>query len=554
MISKTFELFKFKEFQYDDVIYAKNENLSNVLCVVLEGNIIDKNRNKIEAQRYSILFEKELAEGSKIIIKNDLKADPDCILAEADYEKFKEILGGDLKTAVNKSSQINSFKNIQLFKILSDDKIEFLQSNLKIEEFNNGKRIINQGEKGDKLYIIKKGRVDFFVNSKYIRSLNDGEDFGYRALILTNEKRTASAFANGTVICYTLTAAVFKSILEKNLYDYFINRTYLEDDTMELKDLDNIHELGSGNFGFVNLVRNRKSKQLYAIKALNVTQIKRENLENCVELEKSVLLKIDHPFIMKMVKYLKNEKYIFFITEYIKGKELWEVIRDIGLLSKIQTQFYGGSMLLGIDYLHKHKIIYRDIKPENIMVTVKGYIKIIDFGTVKEINERTTTVIGTPHYMAPEIVKGEGYSFEVDIWSIAVCMYEFFCGELPFGNDLEDPLDIYSAVTKDDLKFPTFITDIDFMSLIRKMLTKSPTGRLWKLEKIKEEAFFKGFLWNDLLALSMTPPYILELQKENYGEKTLPYLTILANKGGRLDPKRRVSIRQMEFDKWLKNF
>ena len=103
---------------------------------------------------------------------------------------------------------------------------------------------------------------------------------------------------------------------------------------------------------------------------------------------------------MKMVKYLKNDTYIFFINEYIKGKELWEVIRDIGLLNKEQTQYYGGSMLLAIDYLHKQKIIYRDIKPENVMVSIKGYIKIIDFGTVKEIQDRTSTIIGTSHYMA----------------------------------------------------------------------------------------------------------------------------------------------------------
>ena len=124
----------------------------------------------------------------------------------------------------------------------------------------------------------------------------------------------------------------------------------MEDNTIELKDLDNIKELGSGNFGSVNLVRNKKNKQFYAIKALDLDQIKKENLEVCVELEKNVLLKTDHPFIMKMVKYLKNENYIFFINEYIKGKELWDVIRDIGLLNKEQTQFYIASILLAINH------------------------------------------------------------------------------------------------------------------------------------------------------------------------------------------------------------
>ena len=553
MISKTFGFFSFRSLKNGELVYPKDQRVCEKLCVVLEGNIIDKTINKVEAKRYEILFEKQLVEGSAEVIKHDLLAEPDCILAEIDFDKFKEELGGDLNIAHTKSNQLKSFGNISLFRILSDEKIEFLQNNLKIEKFHNGKKIITQGEVGNKLYIIKSGRVDFFVNSRYIRSLGDGDDFGAKSLILSSDKRTATAIANGEVQCYTLTAKVFKSILEENLYEYFTYKFALEDNTIELKDLDNIKELGSGTFGNVNLVRNKKNKQFYAIKALDLEQIKKENLESCVELEKNVLLKTDHPFIMKMVKYLKDENYIFFINEYIKGKELWDVIRDIGLLNKEQTQFYVASMLLAINHLHKKKIIYRDIKPENVMVSVKGYIKIIDFGTVKEIEDRTSTVIGTSHYMAPEITKGEGYSFEVDIWSIAICMYEFFCGKLPFGEDLEDPMDIYRAVCKEELSFPNFVNDEKYMALLHKMLKKNPTQRLWKLEQIKVDPYFKEFDWNKLISLSYPPPYIIQMKPDKEVTNVIPYITFLQNKGKSKNKKRK-SIRQIKFEKWLKNF
>ena len=553
MISKTFGHFSFRSLKNNEVVYPKGQKVTEKLCVVLEGNIVDKKINKVEAKRYEILFEKQLSEGSEDLIKHDLLAEPDCVLAEIDFDQFKETLGGDLKTAQTKSSQLNSFGNIPLFRILSDEKIEFLQNNLKIEKFQNGKKIINQGDVGDKLYIIKSGRVDFFVNSRYIRSFNDGEDFGAKSLILS-EKRTATAIANGEVYCYTLTAKVFKSILEPNLNEYFTNKFYLEDNTIELKDLDDIKELGSGNFGSVNLVRNKKNKQLYAIKALNLEQIKKENLEVCVELEKNVLLKTDHPFIMKMVKYLKNENYIFFINEYIKGKELWDVIRDIGLLNKEQTQFYGASMLIAINHLHKKKIIYRDIKPENVMVNTKGYIKIIDFGTVKEIEDRTSTIIGTSHYMAPEITKGEGYSFQVDIWSIAICLYEFFCGKLPFGEEYEDPMDIYRAVSKEELSFPNFVHDEKYMSLLNKMLKKNPTNRLWKFEQIKEDPYFRDFDWNKLISLSYPPPYMIKMKEEKENNAPIPYLSYLQSKQPKRGAKKKKSNRQLKFEKWLKNF
>ena len=555
IIAKSFQYFNFRSLKNNELVYPKGQKITDKLCVVLEGNIVDKKINKVEAKRYEILYEKKLSENSEDTLKNNLVAEPDCILAEIDFAKFKETVGGDLNEAQTKSNQLASFEHVPMFRILSDDKIEFLQNNLKIESFANGKKIITQGEIGDKLFIIKKGRVDFFVNSRYIRSLNDGEEFGARSLILSTEKRSATAIANGEVTCYTLTAEIFKSILEPNLYEYFTNKIFLEDNTIELKDLDNVKELGSGNFGSVNLVRNKKNKFLYAIKALNLEQIKLENLEECVEVERDVLLKIDHPFIMKMVKYLKNDHYIFFINEYIKGKELWEVIRDIGLLNKEQTQYYGGSILLAIDYLHKQKIIYRDIKPENVMVSVKGYIKIIDFGTVKEIQDRTSTIIGTSHYMAPEITKGEGYSFQVDIWSIAICMYEFFCGKLPFGEDYDDPMDIYRAVSQEELTFPSFVKDEKFMQLMQKMLRKSPTNRLWKFKQIKEDPYFKDFDWNKLISLSYPPPYKLKMkeEKENNGQ-SIPYLSFLQSKDVKRGGKKKKSNRQIKFEKWLKNF
>ena len=554
IIAKSFQYFNFRSLKNNELVYPKGQKICDKLCVVLEGNIVDKKINKVEAKRYEILFEKKLSENSEDSFKNNLVAEPDCILAEIDFAKFKETVGGDLNEAQNKSNQLASFDHVPMFRILSDEKIEFLQNNLKVEKFANGKKIITQGEIGDKLFIIKKGRVDFFVNSRYIRSLNDGEEFGARSLI-SSEKRSATAIANGEVSCYTLTADIFKSILEPNLYEYFTNKIFLEDNTIELKDLDNVKELGSGNFGSVNLVRNKKNKYLYAIKALNLEQIKLENLEECVEVERDVLLKIDHPFIMKMVKYLKNDTYIFFINEYIKGKELWEVIRDIGLLNKEQTQYYGGSILLAIDYLHKQKIIYRDIKPENVMVSIKGYIKIIDFGTVKEIQDRTSTIIGTSHYMAPEITKGEGYSFQVDIWSIAICMYEFFCGKLPFGEDYDDPMDIYRAVSQEELSFPNFVKDEKFMQLMNKMLRKNPTNRLWKFKQIKEDPYFKDFDWNKLISLSYPPPYKLKMKEEKESSgASIPYLSYLQSKDVKRTGKKKKSNRQIKFEKWLKNF
>lgn len=107
-------------------------------------------------------------------------------------------------------------------------------------------------------------------------------------------------------------------------------------------------------------------------------------------------------------------------------------------------------MILCIEYLHSKNIIYRDLKPENIMVNHEGFMYVIDLGTAKPLLKekafRTYTIIGTPHYMAPEIITGKGYSFNADLWSIGICMYEFMSGGVPYGEDLDDPYEIYEEI------------------------------------------------------------------------------------------------------------
>lgn len=127
------------------------------------------------------------------------------------------------------------------------------------------------------------------------------------------------------------------------------------------------------------------------------------------------------------------------------------MIRDIGILGTYESQFYVGTMILCLEYLHSRSIVYRDLKPENIMVAQDGTMFMIDMGTAKFLNKtkvpgRTYTIIGTPHYMAPEIIQGKGYSYSIDLWSVGVCLYEFMCGGIPFADEESDPFVIYEEI------------------------------------------------------------------------------------------------------------
>ena len=440
----------------------------------------------------------------------DIISQPDCLLVEADTIQFFDLLEGNFQKIMERTSIIDSLSKVQIFKNLPRIKLINLSEKILEEKFNDGESIVKEGEEGNKFYIIKNGKVEILVGGKYIRTLNESEYFGERALFF-HEKRSATINAIGEICLFSISQEDFENIIESNLKEHLMNRLYLQDNTIELNDLIFSSSLGAGNYGNVCLVRNKRNKFPYAIKAISKKQIDFDELHKNLELERGILLKIDHPFIVKLVKTLKDNKFIYFLMEFIKGKELFEVIRDIGLLNKLETQFYSGSLLLAIDYLHERKVVYRDIKPENVMVIESGYLKLIDFGTAKEIIDRTNTIIGTPHYMAPEVILGEGYSFQIDIWSIAICMFEFICGKVPFGEDEDDTMDVYYQIVNENLIFPSFVHDNDFKLLIQKMLTKNPISRMSKLSQIKNHIWFSNFNWDDLMILKMKAPYIPKL-------------------------------------------
>ena len=553
LLDKAFHLFKHVNLKSNDIAFKENYLKSSKIVIVIDGHLINNITKDIVANRGSILFQYELFENSSDTTDFDIVPQPDCLLIEADTKQFLNLLGGSFKQLMDQTEIIKYLSHISIFKNLPQEKLEYIIQVISEEKFNDGDIIVNQGEEGDKFFVIKKGKVNIYINNKYIRTLNEKEYFGERALFF-NEKRSATIIALDEVILYSISKEDFQKNIENNMKEHLMNRLYLQDNMVELKDLIFKLQLGTGNYGNVCLVRNKKNKFPYAIKAISRNQINQEQLHENLELERSILLKIDHPFIVKLVKSLKDEKNIYFLMEYIKGKELFDVIRDIGLLSKLQTQFYGASLMLSVDYLHERKIVFRDIKPENVIVNQSGYIKLIDFGTSKEIIDRTNTIIGTPHYMAPEVILGEGYSFQVDIWSIAICMYEFICGGVPFGESADEPMDVYLAIINDQMNFPNFCKDNDFKLLMKQMLTKNPISRLSKISQVKNHVWFNGFSWDDLIELKMNPPYLPLLKQELEDNNNIPFQDYVK---GIKEEKKNIKIdpgKLKEYDEWWNKF
>ena len=502
--------------KYEHIYDPKNKNslksIDKKIVLVLEGSLFKD--NLLLADKGKILGE-ELFNDISQTISEDITANPDAITFEAPLADIAKIMKIDLSQDKDKEKPlnilraINKLKKIYLFKNLSEKTLESIAEGMKKQKFKPNEYIIEENTVGELFYLIIKGRVRITVKGEFIRDLDSGDCLGENALLTDNVMRTASAIALDKVLCYVLSKKDFQVILsDENTKEYLLKKLALQDTQISLSSLHYIKFLGKGKFGTVSLVHNKKN--IYAIKAISRKSVEREKiLAKYFVNERKIMLSLDHPFIIKMVKSMKNKHFCFLLIEFINGTNLDEYLSHRDYKQNVyETQFYIGSMLLMLDYLQKKYIAHRDIKPSNIMIDSNGYLKMIDFGTAKVLTDYTSTIIGTPHYIAPEILQGRGYSLSCDFWSLGICMYEIFYGKYPFGNYANEVIEIYKEVLKNDFSFPCENSKVaNVNSFIRCLLNKKVNERTCNVSKLKKKPFFEGFEFDKLNDFKLKPPH-----------------------------------------------
>ena len=514
LIHSIFRCFSIKQYSKKEHICnskSSDESKKNKkrLIIVISGSIYEN--GNIVAEKGKILGEEIFQDYNNKNISDEMIAYPDCISLEASIDDLAKVMKIDLnkEKPYNILRYINKLKKSYLFKNLSENTLEAIAKNMKKEKFNKGDKIIEEGTYGNTFYLISKGKVSISKEGKHLRILDQGECLGEKSLLSDDSLRTATATAEEKVICYVIYKKEFDMILsDSNTREYLLKKLALQNTDIQLNDLYYIKFLGKGKFGSVSLVHNKQN--IYAIKAISIKMVEKEKmLWKYFVNERNIMLSLDHPFIVKMVKSLRNTKYCFILMEFVNELNLDDHLSQKRTKRNLyETQFYIGSILLMLDYLQKKYIAHRDIKPSNIMIDVNGYLKMIDFGTAKILKDYTSTIIGTPHYIAPEILQGKGYSLSCDFWSLGICMFEIFYGIYPFGNNANEVIDIYKEVLKKNLVFPSENNKYATVnSFIRVLLSKKVNERLCNVSKLKQKPFFEGFEFNKLNDFQLEPPY-----------------------------------------------
>ncbi|XP_076061980.1 cGMP-dependent protein kinase, isozyme 1-like isoform X2 [Oratosquilla oratoria] len=470
-----------------------------------------------------------------------------------DRRVFQQVM---MRTGLKRmEDNINFLSSVPLLQNLNDDHLTKIADGLEVDFYAPGAYIIRQGTSGDSFYIIRSGKVRVTqripgesvlpesatvacrrpgkVAEEEIRILEKGSYFGEQAL-LREECRTANVIAMAPgVECLTLDRDSFIQLIgdlselrEKDYGDESRGVTRpvtapphnvdaeAEYSHIRLDDVDVIATLGVGGFGRVELVQYANDKTLsFALKCLKKQHIVETQQQEHIFSEKKIMMSVRSPFIARLYKTFRDSKYVYMLMEACLGGEVWTILRDRGWFDDGTARFYTACVVEALEYLHSKNIIYRDLKPENLLLDTTGYVKLVDFGFSKKLgaSSKTWTFCGTPEYVAPEIILNKGHDRAVDYWSIGILMYELLTGTPPFTAS--DPMKTYNIILKgiDMVDFPTHVTR-NAMSLIKRLCRETPAERLGSqkagIQDIKKHKWFQGFDWDGLRVRSLTPPIL----------------------------------------------
>ncbi|XP_022409129.1 serine/threonine-protein kinase N2 isoform X3 [Globicephala melas] len=272
--------------------------------------------------------------------------------------------------------------------------------------------------------------------------------------------------------------------------------------------------LGRGHFGKVLLAEYKHTNEMFAIKALKKGDIVARDEVDSLMCEKRIFETVNsvrHPFLVNLFACFQTKEHVCFVMEYAAGGDLMMHIHT-DVFSEPRAVFYAACVVLGLQYLHEHKIVYRDLKLDNLLLDTEGFVKIADFGLCKEgmgFGDRTSTFCGTPEFLAPEVLTETSYTRAVDWWGLGVLIYEMLVGESPFPGDDEE--EVFDSIVNDEVRYPRFLST-EAISIMRRLLRRNPERRLGAGEKdaedVKKHPFFRLIDWSALMDKKVKPPFV----------------------------------------------
>lgn len=281
------------------------------------------------------------------------------------------------------------------------------------------------------------------------------------------------------------------------------------------EDFRVIRMIGKGSIGKVMLVQEKSTGKYYALKSIKKADLPTERQRKVALQERELftqkIMKVESPFLVKLHASFQSPTHLFYVLEYYPGGDFATLLAQTTRLKEGAVQFYAGELVLGLEALHALKIVYRDLKPENVVMSREGHLVLVDFGLSKvlvgtDVCSLTKTFCGTAEYLAPEVLLSQPYGFAVDLWSLGTMLYEMLMGTPPYWADVPQ-LMYQKIVDAKPLNFPASVS-AEAADLVTKLLRFEPKSRIGyqSMEAIKQHPFFAGVDWDAMHRLEIPAP------------------------------------------------
>lgn len=372
------------------------------------------------------------------------------------------------------------------------------------------------------LYIIRYGEIAIADEGGKIVTKSDTDYFGHDSIVMPDDAPSPYTI---TVQSETSCGVISKMDIQRVIQQPIEARLGKpppdqgrKGPDIRMKDLAKFKILGVGTFGKVWLVSHKRTGQPFALKILGKREVIGHHQVEGVMREKNLMAVIKHPFVVELVTTFQDERNLYMLIGLVQGGELFSIIhtevRD-GIPNG-NSRFYAACILESLAALHRNDIVYRDLKPENVLIDRRGYCVLVDLGFAKVVLDKTYTLCGTPEYLSPEIILSKGHDKGADYWAFGVLIYEMLVGHSPFYSHDMDQVGLFKRIVGVQYGFPQGVVQDVAKHLIHRLLQRRPADRLGCLSRgdqdIRDHKWFQIIQTQKLLQKQIPPPWIPRLR------------------------------------------
>ena len=308
-------------------------------------------------------------------------------------------------------------------------------------------------------------------------------------------------------------------------------------DSVGMIDFDQLKKLGEGAYGTVYLVRHRVTNKMLAMKTISKDQTRRDGAVENTKLERDILLRVRHPFVVQMQYAFQTSEKLFMVMDYVNAGDLYMYICKHKRFAEPVMKMWSAEIGVAVGYLHEVGVVFRDLKPENVLLDRNGHAHLTDFGLsrcIETSGERLHTFCGTPYCLAPELIthgstargKGKGYSKDIDWWAVGILCYELLIGDPPFRG--KSAQEVYKAIVNKPIasveaslrRFSPEARSLIVGLLERKVDCRIGYGDADVLT-FKQHPFFADIDWERLLRKEIPTGYVPEPPKAGQEDEAL---------------------------------